>query len=130
VKISITKLLTARTRAVRRTSAFVTRNTSHSENPSVHVFSLHVERELGRLASDAGFRDVDVQRRPLRLSLPPPEQFVWQYVHSTPLSAVVAKASDANRAALEREVIAGWEPYVRDGRLVCEVDALVATARK
>jgi hypothetical protein len=68
------------------------------------VFSLHEHRELHDLAEGAGLRSVSVQSKPLRVMLPPPSEFLWQYVHSTPLAGPVGEIADDERAALERDV--------------------------
>lgn len=80
------------------------------------VFALHDEAELEGLLKDAGFRQVEVRADSPELSLPAPRDFLWQYVSSTPLAAVVAEAGDDARAALEHEVVAGWQDFSdRDG---------------
>ena len=63
------------------------------------------------------------------LRLAPPEEFLWQYVHSTPLAATVADLDGEGRAALAREVVAGWEPFVEQNVLVLVLPVVVATAR-
>jgi len=94
------------------------------------VFSLHEPQELGNLASSAGFRDAKVRSKVLTLTLPEPSEFLWQYVHSTPLAAAVGQIDDAGRAALEHDVVAGWRSFVRDGNLVAELNVVLTTARK
>jgi ubiquinone/menaquinone biosynthesis C-methylase UbiE len=94
------------------------------------VFSLHEPQELEKLTSDAGFRDVEVRSKALTLSLPEPVEFLWQYVHSTPLVPAVAQIDDADRAALERDVVAGWRSFVKDGSLVGDLNVVLTTARK
>jgi ubiquinone/menaquinone biosynthesis C-methylase UbiE len=94
------------------------------------VFSLHDPVELRNLMSGAGFHDVAVWRNPMTLRLPPPEEFLWQYVHSTPLAGAVAQTDDEGRAALERDVVAGWQPFVEDGTLLLRLNPTVATACK
>ena len=60
-----------------------------------------------------------------------PEEFLWQYVQSTPLAAAVAQADEESRAALERNVVAKWqEEFVEDGALMLQPGIVVATARK
>ncbi len=93
------------------------------------VFSLHEPQELKKLTSDAGFRDVEVWSKPLTLTLPGPAEFLWQYVHSTPLAAAVAQIDDLGRAALERDVLGGWRSFVKDGVLAEEVNVVLTTAR-
>ena len=67
------------------------------------VFSLHDPDALRNLATEAGFEDVDVRSAEVSLDLPPPAEFLRQYVGSTPLAAAVAQADEACRAALETE---------------------------
>jgi SAM-dependent methyltransferase len=94
------------------------------------VFSLHDPGEIRNLINGAGFHDVDVQPGAKTLRLPPPEDFLWQYVQSTPLAAAVAEADDESRAALERDVVAKWQKFVENGGLMFQVGIVVATARK
>jgi ubiquinone/menaquinone biosynthesis C-methylase UbiE len=94
------------------------------------VFSLHEPQELEKLTSDAGFRDAEVRSKALSLTLPGPGEFLWQYVHSTPLAAAVAQIDEVDRAALERDVVAGWRSFVKDGNLADDVSVVLTTARK
>lgn len=94
------------------------------------VFSLHDPQELEKLTSGAGFRDVEVRSQPLSVTLPEPREFLWQYVYSTPLAATVAHIDDVGRSALERDVLAGWRSFVRDGALVLDANVVLTTARK
>ena len=94
------------------------------------VFSLHEPEELERLARDAGFRDVEVRSKAVTLNLPAPAKFLWDYIHSTPLVAAVAQIDEAGRAALERDVVRGWESVVKDEIPAGDVNAVVTTARK
>jgi hypothetical protein len=66
-----------------------------------HTFSLHEPRELHALAEGAGLRSVSVVSKAQRIMLPPPSEFLWQYVHITPLAGPVAEIGDNARAALE-----------------------------
>lgn len=94
------------------------------------VFSLHDVAEMTKLMRDAGFREVDVQARPKSLRLPAPADFLWQYIHSTPLVQSVSQASAQQRAALEEEVCGRWQALVTDGAMSVEVGMTTATARK
>jgi ubiquinone/menaquinone biosynthesis C-methylase UbiE len=94
------------------------------------VFSLHDPDALEQLMNRAGLRDGAVQSSTKVLRLPSPKEFFWQYVHSTPLADAVSQANDANRAALERDVVTQWQQFVEDGALTLRVRVLVATARK
>jgi ubiquinone/menaquinone biosynthesis C-methylase UbiE len=95
-----------------------------------HVFSLHDTAEIQNLVSGAGFHDVSVQSDTKRLRLPAPEEFVWQYLHSTPLAGAVAQVDDERRASLERDVAAKWQEFVEDRALVLQVRIVTATALK
>jgi ubiquinone/menaquinone biosynthesis C-methylase UbiE len=96
----------------------------------VHVvFSLHDEQELRELMKSAGFHEVDVQTTRKRLTLPPANEFLWQYISSTPLINLVAEASDENRAALEGDVGSKWRDFTTDGRLKCDVRMTTVTGR-
>jgi hypothetical protein len=61
--------------------------------------------------------------------LPAAEDFLWQYVFSTPLAEPAGKLDEERRAALQQEVVAGWAPFADDGGLVLEVDLTSVTAR-
>jgi ubiquinone/menaquinone biosynthesis C-methylase UbiE len=95
-----------------------------------HVFSLHDMADIQDLVSGAGFHDVSVESDGKPLRLPAPEEFLWQYVHSTPLAGAVAPMDDEHRGALERDVVAKWQEFVMDRALVLQVRIVVATARK
>ncbi|MFW6085152.1 MAG: methyltransferase domain-containing protein [Gemmatimonadota bacterium] len=85
------------------------------------VFSLHDPDEIRELAERAGFSDVRIDSTVGVLAVPPPEDFFRQYVHSTPLGAVVAGIDADRRATLAREVCDGWRDFVEDGKLRLEV---------
>ena len=61
----------------------------------------------------SGFAHVNARSKipPFRLSAP--EDFLWQYVHSTPLGAAVAQLDEEVRAALQYEVVAAWQQFHR-----------------
>ena len=91
------------------------------------VFSLHDAEEIRDLMTSAGFRDLEIAKSHKMLRLPAPEDFLWQYVHSTPLAELIGTASDAQRAALTADVGKRWQEFVRDGAMTLEVG--VTTAR-
>jgi ubiquinone/menaquinone biosynthesis C-methylase UbiE len=93
------------------------------------VFSLHDPEELHELLDRAGLTDVVVDRHAKTLRLPPPRDFLWQYIHSTPMADAVAQTGEKARAALEQHMVAGCEPFVDDGALIIEVEMLTAIAR-
>lgn len=94
------------------------------------VFSMHEPAALEHLLDDAGFRDVRVRTTTATLRLPPPAEFLWEYVASTPLSAFVATASEDARDALEAEIVERSKPFLDDeGHLHVEQPMVFATAR-
>ena len=93
------------------------------------VFSLHDPDELRELLDAAGFADVVVDRPTKTLRVPPPRDFLWQYIHSTPMAGALAQTDDAARAALEADVVDRCQPYVDENALIVEVGILSAIAR-
>ena len=93
------------------------------------VFSLHDVAALRGLLEAAGFTDVVVDRHPKTLRLPPPQDFLWQYIASTPLAEAAATIGDDTRAAIEQRMVAGCEPFVEGGALVMEVWMSTAIGR-
>jgi ubiquinone/menaquinone biosynthesis C-methylase UbiE len=94
------------------------------------VFSMHDVDELKELIRSAGFRNVDVEAKPRTLRLPAAADFLWQYIHSTPLAEAAAQAGEAKRAALERDVCVQWQEFVVGGFLSLQVGMTTATALK
>lgn len=90
------------------------------------VFSLNDEAEITQLFADAGFDGVRCDTYTPTLRLGPPREFLWDYIHSTPLAGIVLGADDAKRAALEAEVLDGWQPYVEDGEAVATIRNTIA----
>ncbi len=100
-------------------------------SPFVHmVFSLNDPDLLQSLASDAGFRDVSIEVYNRKLKLPAPREFMWQYVHSTPLAEAVGQADLESQAALEQAVVTGWQEFVEDGAMTVTPRMLLVTASK
>ncbi|MGH7587093.1 MAG: class I SAM-dependent methyltransferase [Gemmatimonadota bacterium] len=94
------------------------------------VFSLYDTTEIEGLIGGAGFRDVEAHGRTGTLRLPPAEEFLWQYVQSTPLSQEVSQADEEARKALECDVLPKWQPLEEDGVLMCPQRIVVANARR
>lgn len=92
------------------------------------VFSLYDADQIQALIGDAGFRDIEVETDSPTLRLPAPADFLWQYVSSTPLAQRVAQASDEDRAAVERDVVAAWQPYTDNGTSLFDVPLLTIKA--
>lgn len=93
------------------------------------VFSMHEPGAVASLLEDAGFQDVEARSTSTRLRLPPPADFLWQYIHLTPMGQFVEPAPDDAKAALERAVVSRWQEFVHDGATVVEQPMVVATAR-
>ena len=94
------------------------------------VFSLNDGGELEGLFQKAGFDEVDVRMETRQLRLPAAPDFLWQYVHSTPLAGAIGELNDEGRAAFERDVVAGWAAWAAEGGLVYGQPILSASARK
>jgi hypothetical protein len=92
------------------------------------VFSLHEVREVEGLLSGAGFVDVSIRASDVRLQLGAPEEFLWQYLHSTPLAAAVAELDAGHRAAFAREVVAQWQRFVEHDGLILPLRVVTASA--
>ena len=92
------------------------------------VFSLHDADELRDLMRSAGFAVVQVQAARKTLPLPPPAEFLWQYLHSTPLASMIAQAPASRRDALESHVVAGWQPFVVNGTLMLDLGITTVVA--
>jgi hypothetical protein len=91
------------------------------------VFSLYGAGAIRQVLGDSGYRDVEVAVTSTRLRLPAPAEFLWQYVYSTPLAATAAGLDDDRRAALERDVVTGWQPFVTDDGMLLALDVAIAT---
>jgi SAM-dependent methyltransferase len=94
------------------------------------VFSLNDPVEVERLFRGAGFRDLTVRRYTKTVRLPAPRDFLWQYVQCTPIAGLVADAGEEVLAALERDVVAGWQPWTANGGMTYEQEMIVAAARR
>lgn len=94
------------------------------------VFSLNDTAAIKQLFRSAGFDDVTVESREKVLNLPSPREFLWQYIQSTPLSGLVAEADDSVLGAIERDVVTGWQPWVRNDGMSSKQGIIVTTARK
>jgi ubiquinone/menaquinone biosynthesis C-methylase UbiE len=94
------------------------------------VFSLHDTGEIRNLLDTAGFREIAVREITKTVHAPSAADFLWGYIHSTPLAGIVAQASDESRALLERDVVKASERFVSSRGLSFEQGVVVATATK
>jgi ubiquinone/menaquinone biosynthesis C-methylase UbiE len=94
------------------------------------VFSVHDADQLRSMLETAGFDHVEVNAEPVPLRLPPPADFFWQYVHSTPLAGIARETDEGTRATLERDVVERCQPFVDGDAVVMEPRLLLATAHR
>jgi ubiquinone/menaquinone biosynthesis C-methylase UbiE len=94
------------------------------------VFSLHDPDDLRNLAVQAGFEDIGVRSTETSLELPPPAEFLWQYIWSTPLTAAVAQVDEECRAALENEFSEKCRAFAPTGTLAGSVKMTTVLATK
>lgn len=94
------------------------------------VFSVHDPEEVRQQLAAAGFEQVEVTTSPLPLRVGAPADFLWQYVHSTPLAGIVTKLDDAGRKALEDDVVERCQPFLDGDDLTMAPNLLVTAARK
>ena len=94
------------------------------------VFSMHDASEVEALLSSAGFTATGATTVPVDLRLPGPAEWLWQYIELTPIGPLVAAADQEAQAALERYVVAAWQPHVDEGRLRVQQPMVIATGRR
>lgn len=94
------------------------------------VFSLHEAAEIEKLIVGAGFQEVAARSATKSLHLPAAKEFLWQYLHSTPLAGALSQVDDERLAALEQHVVAQWQEFVEDGALVLQVRVNAGTGRR
>ena len=94
------------------------------------VFSLNDPQEMRDLLTRADFEIESIRTHTRQLDLPTPHDFMWQYIYCTPLMALLPQSGNAQTAALERDVVAGWQPWVAGGGMKCEQSVLVSAARR
>lgn len=94
------------------------------------VFSLHHPHEIRQLMTAAGFSKVSIDTKKKTFTLPAPEDFLWQYVHSTPLMAITANADKDRLSKFEEEVLTSWRDLAQEGHLIDDMNIVVASAHK
>ena len=94
------------------------------------VFSMHDPDALATLLRDAGLRDITAEVSPVRLRLPAPAEFLWQYINLTPMGPLVAQAPEAAKSAMEQQAVDAWRPYVVDGTIKVEQPMVLAAGRR
>ena len=94
---------------------------------SAVAFSLGDASELGRLLTDAGFRDVVVHLVRLTLRLPAPEEFVLRHLSALPPAELIAAAGAKTSAALIAHMKEATRAYVDGYGLAVPQEINVAT---
>jgi ubiquinone/menaquinone biosynthesis C-methylase UbiE len=93
------------------------------------IFSMNDPTGHEQLLREAGFRDVEAHVDIATIHLPPPKEFLWQYISLTPLAAFVSHAPEEAQAALEAEVVSQWQEFLEPGGGVVDQPMVVATGR-
>ena len=93
------------------------------------VFSMHDPSTLADLLRDAGFAEVTSKEYTASFDLPGPAEFLWNYINLTPMGPAVVDVSDDARAAMERQVVEAWTPFVVNGRTPVSQPMALATGR-
>jgi ubiquinone/menaquinone biosynthesis C-methylase UbiE len=94
------------------------------------VFSLGDPRQMDALLAEAGFSGITTRTHTRSLQLPPAREFMWQYIVCTPLMTVLPQAGNAQTAALERDVVSGWEPWTSGDGMRYDQSTLFSSARR
>lgn len=93
------------------------------------VFSMHEPDEVGSLLRTAGFADVATDESTVRVQLPEPAEFLWEYINLTPMAPIAAQASEASKTAMERQVIEEAARFVVEGGVPVDQPMVIATGR-
>lgn len=94
------------------------------------VFSLNDPAHLQQLFRAAGFRDLAARTDTRTIRLPAAKDFLWEYVHSTPLTGLLPQSDPRKLAAIEHDVVSGWQPWAREGGMSYQQSLIVVTGRK
>lgn len=95
------------------------------------VFSLHNTDEIEQLMSKSGFSENTVEANHIQLSLPSSNEFLWQYIHSTPLAAIVLTTADEeSRLRLGQEVSQKWQKFEENNALTFQQRIVTARGKK
>lgn len=108
----------------------IARHVSEEASAFVHaVFSLNDPQEMQDLLTEAGFGAPAIGAHAKQLQLPSPRDFMWQYIYCTPLMALLPQSGNSETAALERDVVRGWQRWVSGEGISYEQSVLVASAQ-
>jgi ubiquinone/menaquinone biosynthesis C-methylase UbiE len=91
------------------------------------VFSMDDPTAHEQLLRDAGFGDVEASVVNATLHLPPPRDFMWQYINLTPMGAIVSQAPASAQSELEEDVVGAWEEIAAETGGALDQPMVVAT---
>ena len=95
-----------------------------------HVFSWHDETKMKQLLIKAQFDRISITKYAKTFNFPPSEDFLWQYIKSTPLGAFLEGVADGKLAELEGHALSKWRNFERDGHLTDQLPIMVSSAYK
>jgi SAM-dependent methyltransferase len=93
------------------------------------VFSLHDPDAIAALLREGGLRNASATISTTTLRLPPPAEFLWQYIGLTPMATFILKAPERAKAAMEKQFVDSAQVHIVDGETVVEQPMVIATAR-
>jgi ubiquinone/menaquinone biosynthesis C-methylase UbiE len=93
------------------------------------VFSFNDPAAAEQLFLSAGFREAKAHVVQKTVHPPPAKEWLWQYIHATPIAPIVMQAGKKQIAALERDVVDGWKAWTTDDGLACDQELVVVAAR-
>jgi SAM-dependent methyltransferase len=93
------------------------------------VFSLHDPDAIAALLREGGLRDASATISTTTLRLPPPTEFLWQYISLTPMATFILQAPEGAKAAMEKQFVDSAQVHIVDGETVVEQPMVIATAR-
>jgi len=95
-----------------------------------HVFSLHRVDDLQQLLAESNFSDMQFITSTQNLYLPLPKDFLWQYIYSTPLAAVVADVDERVLKSLEKQIVGQWRPFINGNKMIYSQRIVTVMAQK
>ena len=93
------------------------------------VFSMYDPEAVAAQLREGGLHDVSATVSTTTFRLPPPAQFLWQYINLTPMAALIGQAPEKAKEAMKRQFVDGAQPHVVDGVTVVEQPMVIATGR-
>ena len=91
------------------------------------VFSMDDPTAHEQLLRDAEFGDVEASIVNATLHLPPPRDFMWQYINLTPMGAIVSQAPESAQSELEDDVVGAWEEIAAETGGALDQPMVIAT---